>query len=113
MEAGDPMDSPKDARLKDQQALGVPAALDDPYPEVCQLLQKLMCLTEVATSYILVPGETPSHQTCKHKRHIKKVMCLTAVVRPQQNRQNGKMVGWKDWHLFFFEQIHAKENFQR
>jgi hypothetical protein len=23
-------------------------------------------------SYILIPGETPSHQTCKHKRHIKK-----------------------------------------
>jgi hypothetical protein len=101
MEAGDPMDSPKDARLKDQQALGVPAALDDPYPEVCQLLQKLMCLTEVATSYILVPGETPPHQTCKHKRHIKKVMCLTAVVRPQQNCQNGEWWDGKIGTCFF------------
>jgi hypothetical protein len=43
MEAGDPTDSPKDARLEDQQALGVPAALDGPNPEVCQRLQKPSC----------------------------------------------------------------------
>jgi hypothetical protein len=40
VEAGDPTDSPEDARLEDQRALGVPAALDDPNPEVCQRLQK-------------------------------------------------------------------------
>ena len=40
MEAGDPTDSPKDARLEDQRALRVPAALDDPHPEVRQHLQK-------------------------------------------------------------------------
>jgi hypothetical protein len=40
VEAGDPADSPKDARLEDQRALRVPAALDDPNPEVCQCLQK-------------------------------------------------------------------------
>jgi hypothetical protein len=40
VEAGDSTDSPKDARLEDQRALGVPAALDDPNPEVRQRLQK-------------------------------------------------------------------------
>ncbi len=33
MEAGDPTDSPKDARCEDQRALTIPAALDDPHPE--------------------------------------------------------------------------------
>ena len=40
MEAGDPADSQKDARLEDQRALRVPAVLDDPNPEVRQRLQK-------------------------------------------------------------------------
>ncbi len=40
MEAGDPADSPKDARLEDQRALRVPASLDNPNPEVRQRLQK-------------------------------------------------------------------------
>ena len=37
------MDSPKNARLEDQRAFRVPAALNDPYPEVRQSLQKPMC----------------------------------------------------------------------
>ena len=44
--------------------------------------EKWFYLTEVNTSYILVPGEMPPHQTCKHKSHIEKVMCLTAIARP-------------------------------
>jgi hypothetical protein len=39
MEAGDPVDLSKDARLED--------ALDDPYPEVCQRLQKPICPSAV------------------------------------------------------------------
>jgi hypothetical protein len=35
--------------------------------------EKWFYMTEVATSYILVPGETPPHRTCKHKSHIEKV----------------------------------------
>ena len=46
--------------------------------------EKWFYLTEFATSYILVPGETPPHQKCKPKSHIKKVMCLTAVAQPRQ-----------------------------
>jgi hypothetical protein len=44
--------------------------------------KKWFYLTEVAASYILVPGETPHHQTYKHKSHIKKAMCLTTIVQP-------------------------------
>ncbi len=44
--------------------------------------EKWFYMSEVATSYILVPGETPPHQTCKHKSHIKSVMRLTAIARP-------------------------------
>jgi len=43
VEEGDPIDSPKGARLEDQRVLGVPAALDDPNPEVHQRLQKSSC----------------------------------------------------------------------
>jgi hypothetical protein len=40
MKAGDPADTPKDARLEDQRAFGVPTVLNDPKPEVRQCLQK-------------------------------------------------------------------------
>jgi hypothetical protein len=50
--------------------------------------EKWFYMTEVAPNYILAPGETPPHRTCKHKSHIEKVMCLTAVARPQQNPMN-------------------------
>jgi hypothetical protein len=58
-------------------------------------------ITEVATSFILVPGETPPHQTYKHKSHIEKVMCLTAVARPRQNPQNREWWDGKIGTCFF------------
>ena len=70
--------------------------------------EKWFYMTEVATSYILVPGETPPHRTCKHKSHIEKVMCLTAVARPQQNPMNGEWWDGKIGTGFFVEQIPAK-----
>jgi hypothetical protein len=42
MEAGDPTDSPKDTHLEYQRVLGVPTALINLYPEVCQHLQTPM-----------------------------------------------------------------------
>ena len=72
--------------------------------ERVDLDKKWFYMTEVATSYILVPGETPPRQTCKHKSHIKKVTCLTAVARPLQNPHQQK-----DRHLFFVEQFLQRE----
>jgi hypothetical protein len=70
--------------------------------------EKWFYMTEVATSYILVPGETPPHQTCKHKSHIEKVMCLTAVARPRQSPMNGEWWDGKTGNWFFVEQVPAK-----
>jgi len=44
--------------------------------------EKWFYMTEVATSYILVPGETPPHRTCNNKSRIEKVMCLLHHHRP-------------------------------
>ena len=70
--------------------------------------EKWFYMTEVATSYILVPGETPPHQACKHKSHIEKVMCLTAVARPRQSPMNGEWWDRKTGNWFFVEQVPAK-----
>ena len=70
--------------------------------------EKWFYLTEVVTSYILVPGETPPHRTCKHKSHIEKVMCLTAIAWPRQNPHTGKWWDGKIGTLFFTEQVPAK-----
>ena len=76
--------------------------------ERVDLDKKWFYMTEVATSYILVPGETPPHQTCKHKSHIEKVMCLTAVARPRQSPMNGEWWDRKTGNWFFVEQVPAK-----
>ncbi len=44
--------------------------------------EKWFYITRVNQSYIIVPGEEVPTRRCKHKSHIKKVMCLTAVTRP-------------------------------
>jgi hypothetical protein len=47
-------------------------------------------------------------QEAHQKGYVSHCCGATATESPER-----RMVGWKDWHLFFFEQIHAKENFQR
>jgi len=47
--------------------------------------EKWRYITQVNTSYIIVKGEVPPDRKVKHKSHIIKVMCLTAMARPQQN----------------------------
>ncbi len=41
--------------------------------------EKWFFLSQVITSFILVPGEVPPLCWCKHKSHIEKAMCLTAM----------------------------------
>jgi len=62
--------------------------------------EKWFYMTEVATSYILVPGETPPHQTCKQqeshqKGYVSHCSGMTATESPEW-----RMVGRKDRHLF-------------
>ena len=47
--------------------------------------EKWWYITRVNMSYIIVEGEVPPDQKVKHKSHIIKVMCLTAMARPCQN----------------------------
>ena len=48
--------------------------------------EKQFFLSEVITSFILVPGKAPPIHLCKHKSHIQKAtMCLTAIARPRQD----------------------------
>ena len=60
--------------------------------------EKWFYITNKRTKYIVVPGERAPARTCKHKSHIIKVMCLTAVARPRQlaNGQwwDGKIGTW-------------------
>jgi hypothetical protein len=51
--------------------------------------EKWFYLSEVVTTYILVPGEVPPHRTCKQKSHIIKAMCLTAMARPRKGPVTG------------------------
>ena len=47
--------------------------------------EKWFYLSQKVTSFILVPGEVPPLRLCKHKNHIEKAMCLTAMARPRQD----------------------------
>lgn len=59
--------------------------------------EKWFYITRSTQSYIIVPGETIPNRTCKHKSHIEKVMCLTAVACPRQNPSTGE---WWDMVLY-------------
>jgi len=71
--------------------------------------EKWWYITQVNTSYIIVDGEVPPDQKVKHKSHIIKVMCLTAMTRP---RQNAVTKEWWDGNIstwFFIEKVPAKQ----
>jgi hypothetical protein len=72
--------------------------------------EKWFHLSQVVTSFILVPGEVPPLCLCKHKSHIEKAMCLTAMTCQGQDRVtrvwwDGKLGTW-----FFVEQVPAKSS---
>lgn len=71
--------------------------------------EKWFYITTVNASYIIVPGEEPPTRRCKHKQHLIKVMCLTAMARPREDPDNpgvyweGKIGQW-----FFVEEYLAQ-----
>ena len=72
--------------------------------------EKWFYLTQVNTKFILVPGEKPPHRVARHKSHIPKAMCLTAVARPRQDPATGDWWDGKIGTWFFVEQVPAKKN---
>ncbi len=69
--------------------------------------EKWFYLFQVNTKYILVPGEKPPHRVCRHKSHIPKAMCLTAVACPCPNPVTGVWWDGKIGTWFFVEQVPA------
>lgn len=75
-------------RLKHCVSLVSPASVDDT-PEFCgmynyiHLDEKWFNIMEDSSTMIIVPGETPPHRTCKHKRFLGKIMFLSAIARPR------------------------------
>jgi hypothetical protein len=58
--------------------------------------EKWFYMSQIVTSFIVVPGEVPPLSLCKHKSHIEKAMCLTAMACPHQDPVTGV---WGDGKL--------------
>ena len=72
--------------------------------------EKWWYITRVNTSYIIVDGKIPAVRKLKHKSHIIKVMCLTAMARPRQNVVTKEWWDGKIGTWFFVEKIPAKRS---
>jgi hypothetical protein len=70
--------------------------------------EKWFYLSQKITSFILVPGEVAPLCLCKHKNHIKKAMCLTAMAHPRQDPVTGVWWNGKISTRFFVKQVPAK-----
>ncbi len=71
--------------------------------------EKWFYLSQKVTSFILVPGEVVPLCLCKHKNHIEKAMCLTAMACPRQDPVTGVWWNGKIGTWFFIEQVPAKQ----
>lgn len=72
--------------------------------------EKWWYITRVNTSYIIVEGEVPPDRKVKHKSHIIKVMCLTAMACPRQNPVTKEWWDGKIGTWFFIKKIPAKRS---
>jgi hypothetical protein len=71
--------------------------------------EKWFYITTVDASYIIVPGEEPPTRRCKHKSHLIKVMCLTAMARPRENPDRpGEYWDGKIGQWWFVEKYYAQ-----
>lgn len=70
--------------------------------------EKWFYITNKRTKYIVAPGEEPPARTCKHKSHLIKVMCLTAMARPREIGNDGQWWDGKIGTWFFTEDQIAK-----
>lgn len=72
--------------------------------------EKWWYISKVSTGYIVVPGEIPPDRRCKHKSHLIKVMCLTAMAHPRQNPEPGEWWDGKIGTWFFTTKVRAKRS---
>jgi hypothetical protein len=69
---------------------------------------KWFYLTQINTRYILVPGEKLPHRAARHKNHIPKAMCLTAMACPRKDPVTGVWWDGKIGTWFFVHKVAAK-----
>jgi len=69
--------------------------------------EKWFYITKKRSKYIVVPGEEAPIRTCKHKSHLVKVMCLTAVARPREIGTTGEWWDGKIGTWFFVDTVAA------
>ena len=72
--------------------------------------EKWFYITQKRTKYIVVPGEVVPLRTCKHKSHLIKVMCMTAVARPREIAATGEWWDGKIGTWFFTADYVAQRN---
>jgi hypothetical protein len=72
--------------------------------------EKRFYITRVKQQYIICPDEIVPHCTARHKNHIIKVMCLTAMARPRQDPLTGVWWDRKIGTWFFTEQVPAQRS---
>ena len=71
--------------------------------------EKWYYITTINASYIIAPGEEPPTRRCKHKSHLVKVMCLTAMARPRENPDSpGEFWDGKIGNWWFVENYNAQ-----
>ena len=72
--------------------------------------EKWFYITRVKQRYFVAPGEKPPPRKCKHKKHLIKVMFLTAMARPRVDQQTGVWWDGKIGTWCFAEQVPAQRN---
>lgn len=74
--------------------------------------EKWFFVDQIDEKFYLLPDEDTPYRSCKHKRHIEKVMFGAAVARPRQNSETGE---WWDGkvHLHPFTKIEVAQRNSR
>ncbi|ETV71735.1 hypothetical protein, variant [Aphanomyces astaci] len=75
--------------------------------------EKMFFATCVKKTFYLAPGEEPPHRTAKSKRHIIKVMFLSAVARPRWDYEKNQWFDGKIGMWQFTEWVPAKRTSRR
>ena len=71
--------------------------------------EKWFNVDQIKTGFIIVPDEEePPDRRVRHKSHIEKAMCITAIARPRKNVVTGEWWDGKIGTWFFVKQVPAE-----
>jgi hypothetical protein len=75
--------------------------------------EKWFFVDQIDEKFYLLPDKDTPYQSCKHKRHIQKVMFGAAVARPRQNPETGEWWDGTKVHLQPFTKIEVAQRNSR